>query len=53
MKRLNLHQYRKKLLELELKPINNLKDNIEFNKNRNKLLCQFKGWQQNKDGTLK
>ena len=53
MKQLNLHQYRKKLLELELKPINSLKDNIKFNKNINKLYCQYRGWEQNKDGTLK
>ena len=53
MKQLTLTQYRKKLLKLELKPINSLKDSIKFNKDINKLLCKFKGWVQNKDGTVK
>ena len=44
LKKLTLTQYRKQLFKLELKPINNLKDNIKFNQDRNKLLCKFKGW---------
>ena len=52
-KKLTFTQYKQKLLELELKPINSLKDNIKFNKYRDKLLCKFNGWVQNKDGTLK
>jgi|18_taG_2_1085343.scaffolds.fasta_scaffold262777_1 hypothetical protein len=52
-KKLTFTQYKQKLLELELKPINSLKDNIKFNKDRDKLLCKFNGWVQNKDGTVK
>tara|TARA_R100001443_G_scaffold5056_2_gene13763 strand:+ start:557 stop:721 length:165 start_codon:yes stop_codon:yes gene_type:complete len=41
---MTLKEYRKKLLELELKPITNSKDLKKFNNNRDKLLCEFKGW---------
>jgi len=39
---MTLKEYRKKLLELELKPITNSKDLEKFNNDRNKLLCEFK-----------
>jgi hypothetical protein len=39
---MTLKEYRKKLLELELKPITNSKDLEKFNNDR--LLCEFKGW---------
>ena len=41
---MTLKEYRKKLLELELKPITNSEDLKKFNNDRNKLLCKFKGW---------
>jgi hypothetical protein len=41
---MTLKEYRKKLLELELKPITNSKDLEKFNNDRDKLLCKFKGW---------
>ena len=41
---MTLKEYRKKLLELELKPITNSKDLEKFNNDRDKLLCEFKGW---------
>ena len=45
---MTLKEYRKKLLELELKPITNSKDLEKFNNDRDKLLCEFKGWKINK-----
>ena len=41
---MTLKEYRKKLLELELKPITNSEDLKKFNNDRNKLLCKFKCW---------
>ena len=41
---MTLEEYRKKLLELELKPITNNKDLKKFNNDRDRLLCEFKGW---------
>jgi hypothetical protein len=41
---MTLKEYRKKLLELELKPITNSKDLEKFNNDRDRLLCEFKGW---------
>ena len=41
---MTLKEYRKKLLELELKPITNSEDLKKFNNDRDRLLCEFKGW---------
>ena len=38
---MTLKEYRKKLLELELKPITNSEDLKKFNNYRNKLLFKF------------
>ena len=50
---MTLKEYRKKLLELDLKPITNSKDLEKFNNDRDRLLCKFKGWENQQASEVK